>query len=40
MTKDDLVGETEYYLDDVFKLGKIDYPIKIAYKGKEAGAVV
>lgn len=39
MTKNDLVGETMYFLDEIKTKGKFNEQVKIAYKGKEAGIV-
>lgn len=40
MTKNDLVGETTYFLDEIKMKGKFAEQVKIAYKGKEAGIVL
>ena len=39
MTKDDLVGETCFFLEDIKKRGKCTESIKIQYHGKNAGVV-
>lgn len=39
LTKDDLVGETTFFLDEVKQKGRIVQGVKIAYKGREAGVV-
>lgn len=39
MTKNDLVGDTIYFLDEIKSRGKYSEAVKIAYKGKEAGVV-
>ncbi|CDW85876.1 xyppx repeat family protein [Stylonychia lemnae] len=39
MTKNDLVGDTIFFLDEVKSKGKFTEAVKIAYKGKEAGVV-
>ncbi len=39
MTKDDLVGETIYFLDDVRAKRKYKEALKLAYKGKDAGTL-
>lgn len=39
LTKNDLVGDTMYFLDELKTKGKFSEPVKIAYKGKEAGIV-
>lgn len=39
MTKDDLVGDTIYYLDEIKSKGKFQEMVKLAYKGREAGIV-
>ncbi len=39
MTKDDLVGETIYFLDEIKLKGRLEEQVQIAYKGKSAGTV-
>ena len=39
MTKDDLVGESTYFLDEVVRKGRVVENITIAYKGRSSGLV-
>jgi hypothetical protein len=39
MTKNDLVGDTIFFIDEIKSKGKITESLKIVYKGKEAGIV-
>ena len=39
MTKNDLVGDTVFFIDEIKSKGKLTEALKIVYKGKEAGIV-
>ena len=39
MTKNDLVGDTVFFIDEIKTKGKLTEAVKIVYKGKEAGIV-